>query len=417
MILEDHLHISLKRRHSPLPLFKLQINLLTDLVTLEKSISAYEQAVIELQASTTADSPDKGDPTEEIDWMKHQLHFYAAERRAIRDIADGIAWRLFDYDRMILRELANRPGKKHINLQGIAAELQEFGRIFNSRDGIAVLNDLTHFLKLGDITVRKDTGTFEIVEVKAGSKKSGRITRQKQDLRQTVAFFNTGEQEKGEGRVLISELDVNPETFNTNIRALIDRAQVQGVAADRIGDHLIVECIDFPKAVEFEKEKVRKTTDQTNSWAENWAKKGDMVMGFGSLEKYVEVRNFAPFSIFPLPEIARVKLMTGGLSLNSYVNVTAVLRYLEQKGWKVLRSPEEHIEEVEKTGDSQEAMWVTVGKGPFTCRVPWFWLGRLAYEFLKPRTLVSVLEAQLARGPTDAERILLNLAGESQIWD
>ena len=32
MVLEDYLHISLVRRHNPLPLFNLQMNLLEDLV-------------------------------------------------------------------------------------------------------------------------------------------------------------------------------------------------------------------------------------------------------------------------------------------------------------------------------------------------------------------------------------------------
>ena len=50
----------------------------------------------------------------------------------------------------------------------------------------AILTDLTHFLKLGDLIIKKDDGTFEIVEVKKGHKSSGRITRQRQEMRRTV---------------------------------------------------------------------------------------------------------------------------------------------------------------------------------------------------------------------------------------
>ncbi len=133
MILEDYLHISRVRRRSPLPLFKLQMHLVQDLVLAEKAIAGYKEKRRERQANVTAGAPDKEQLEQEIRWIERELHFHEAEYRAIRDIADGIAWRLFDYDRAILTELANRTASKHINLEGIEAELHEFGQVFNSK--------------------------------------------------------------------------------------------------------------------------------------------------------------------------------------------------------------------------------------------------------------------------------------------
>ncbi len=417
MVLEDHLRTSLIRRNTFLPLFKLQMNLLQDLVLAEKAIAAYKERIEEHKEKISVDDPGREKLQEELPWMQRELHFHEAERRAIRDIADGIAWRLFDYDRAVLHELANRPGKKHINLEGIAAEVHEFGQVFNSREGIAVLNDLTNFLKLGDITIRKDSGTFEMVEVKGGTKKSGRIARQKQHLRQTVDFFNAGEQETDKGRFVITELDVTPETFHPHIRRIIEKAQDKGSAVDRIGDHLIVDCTDFPKSVEYDIEEMRKIMGRARDWAEDWQKTGDVVRPFLSQDKYLVVRYFAPCSIFPYPEIVRVKLMTGALWLHSYVNLSAVLRYLEQKGWKLIKSPNEHFEEIERIGTEKSPGWATVRKGPLTSELPWGWLGRLGYEFLKPRTLLNALEAHLAAGSSDAAMIFPNFSGEFKVWD
>jgi hypothetical protein len=51
MILEDHLHITLLRRNNPLPLFKVQLAMLTDLVTSEQGIRQYKKAKTERQGT------------------------------------------------------------------------------------------------------------------------------------------------------------------------------------------------------------------------------------------------------------------------------------------------------------------------------------------------------------------------------
>ena len=81
---------------------------------------------------------------------------HEAIRRCIREIGDGIAWRLFGYDRAVLTELAHRPSGKSINIDGLAPELAEFLDVFHSREGVAILTDLTHFLKLGDLIIKRD---------------------------------------------------------------------------------------------------------------------------------------------------------------------------------------------------------------------------------------------------------------------
>lgn len=162
---------------------------------------------------------------------------------------------------------------------------------------------------------------------------------------------------------------------------------------------------------------MRAILDPAGGWVEDWAQKGELVMDFLSQDKYLDVRNYSPFSIFPFPELVRVKLMTGGLFLIAYLNISAVLRYFEQRGWKVVKRPEEHMEEIEKTGAAKDVGLTTLRKGPLTTEIPWPWIGRLGFEFLRPRTLVDSLEAILAAGEPEAPMSFVNLSGEPEIWD
>ncbi len=417
MLLEDFLHITRVRRGNALPLFRVQLALLDELVSCEKAITHYKNELTKREALIAAGSVDKSELGTEIRSIKRELHFHSVERQAIRDIGDGIAWRLFDYDRAILQELANRPSGKHVNPEGIEAELSEFGQVFNSQHGIAVLNDLTHFLKLGDLTVRKDDGSFEFIEVKTKGKASGRITRQRQDLRRTVTFFNIGEREEVEGQQSIVELQIRPETLAANISRLIGEAGKKGAAVRRIGEHLIVGCVNFPKAVGIGDETFRAILDQIRDWVDEWTQKDDLVTDCLSADKYLEVRSFAPFSIFPFSEPDRVKLMTGALSLMAYVNVSAFLKYCNQRGWKVVKTFDEHLEEAERTGDGKSFRLATIRKGPLTLQLPGPLIARLGFEFLRPKTLVDAFEAKLALGEPATKMSFPNFSGEPEIWD
>ncbi len=416
MILEDYLRVSLLRRSNPLPLAKLQIHLLQDLVGAEKAVQEYKKDHQPPPASPQSNpaSSVAGEDAAAPDVEAHPAKMIC---NALRDIADGIAWRVFEYDRSILHEFARRPSAKHINIGGLDAEIGEFRNAIMSLGAIAILNDLTHYLKLGDITVRTPEGDFEILEVKKGRKTSGRITRQRQELHRTVEFFNRGERSDEAGRVVIQMLDVTPETYTGIVRRLTGRAEADGAAVEQVGSHLIVEGIDLPRAVEVGEGTIARVVGPARERIESWRRRGDFVLDCWSLDQYLHVQNYAPFSVFPVAESVRVKMMTGTLWVMAFVNICEVLRYFEQRGWKVVKRPEERSEEAEKHAKGMFEACVTVQKGPLSVDVPWTWMGRLGFEFLRPRSLVEALEAGLSAGPPGAERTITGFRGEGAIWD
>ena len=415
MILEDHLHITSIRRQNPLPLFRVQLSMLTDLVTSEQAIAQYKSMKEERHRKLEGDVQDRDKLEDELRSINREIYFNRAVCRAIRDIADGIVWRLFDYDRATLAMIASRPASKHINPTGLEAELLEFSRVYDSREGIAVLNDLTNFLKLGDVTIRKDEGTFELVEVKTGHKSSGRITRQKQSLRNTLALINTGK--ANDEQICISQLEVNPEAYFGNLRHVIQEAGKKGIAHRRIGDYMLVECTDFEIATDMGFENIKPILDKARDCTDKWGKQGDIVIDLISQDKYMAVKHYAPFSIYPLPENTRVRLMIGSLFVVSYLNLSAVLRYIESRGWKIIKTPQEHSAERKESLAGEEIMLATIRKGPLKIAIPFQFFGRIGFEFLKPKSLVDSFEAQLSAGPTGSVKNLHNLSGESELWD
>lgn len=154
LVLEDYLDISRRRSLSVLPLFKLQLHMLQDLVIAEKAIGSYKRKLKEMSGEPLLTEEDTGPDTEvedesaaestpsregesvphgaEIRAIKRELYFLRSEVRSLRDIADGIAWRLFDYDRAVLHELARRPAGRHINSEGLLAELYTFAGYANA---------------------------------------------------------------------------------------------------------------------------------------------------------------------------------------------------------------------------------------------------------------------------------------------
>lgn len=85
-------------------------------------------------------------------------------KRILKDIADGYAWRMLKFNRLLMRVLSqnNSPGNLDTS---ISKEDKVVEKIIN--DGAHVLmNDLTNILRIGDLTVFYPDGPPHIIELK-----------------------------------------------------------------------------------------------------------------------------------------------------------------------------------------------------------------------------------------------------------
>lgn len=406
LMLEDFVSMSIRRQCRPLPMFKLQGQILMDLVDAENSVAEYKKKLIELEQDNASQ--------EDIQFVQSELYKYRRLRYALRDIGDGIAWRLLESDRCALSQMAIRARKPHINKGGLEQELIELGDVINRTNEVAVLNDLTNILKKGDVTAKLADGSFEFVEVKSSNTKSSRLVRQKQDLEETISFLNDGEKKEGTELIRISILQVTPRSYLRNFERLLVRAETECLITEKIGEHLLLHLTDFLAA--------RDEIDPSISFGERdaiigqWQANSDMVLEFNTIDRYTHVQNFAPYSIFPIAHRLRVKLMTGALLVGTSLNASAVLRYLNRRGWAVVKGPEEFAKDFE-LDELTEVPFAALKKGPLTVHLPLPILGRLAHEYLSIVTLGDIFDAILKIGPTSADGIFPGLSGEALQWD
>jgi len=237
-------------------------------------------------------------------------------------------------------------------------------------------------------------------------------------MRTTVEFLNTRQLHSVDGVLEIRELPIHPETYVPNVAHIIQQARTIGGASDRIEEHMLIECVDFERASEVGP---RDVLNQLQSYIlprlQHWREAGDFVSEWWSQDKYMFIRNYAPFSVFPLPYDVRVRLMTGGILIRCFMNVSAVLRYIGTRGWRVLAGPDT-LARQRSTRDPSLAAFATLEKDGAKLQLPPALVGRLTAEFLRPRTLVAALDA-IVEGSSPGSRTgwMVNFRGEDALWD
>lgn len=407
-ILEDFLDISRRRKSNRTAISKLQMSMLQEIVFHEAVVKRHKQRLEELKSSSVR---DKEGSEAEIEAINRNLFMFRTYANAIRSIGDGIAWRALDYDRAVTRLMAEHATKQQVMSEGLIGELLEWSIHFDKGSGIAILNSLTNCLAVGDVTVVKDDGSAEIVEVKSSNTKSRRKIRQKQKMREIVTLLSSGSGDAGDKDVSIEILPIEPESGLDRIGALLSEAEVHGWASDKISNCLYVECFDLGKMPPFEAIKAD-VENAREKLIGRWSQQGDFVIDFNSLDLIAFSPNRAPFSIFPFPNRICIDLLIGRKCYIAYLNQNAVAREFEYRGWTVVKTPEQLVAE----GRTDESLLIE--KGRFHAAVPPADYMRMQMEALRVQTVISAFEAKFKEGPRASSGFLLHLyEGERLLWN
>lgn len=409
-ILEDFLDISRKRRLNRTALAKLQIHMLEELIFQETAVKHYRQKVKDLEEGKTL-APSDEERKRGIELCNRELFFYRLYANAIRAIGDGIAWRSLEYDRAVTHLMSERATKQTVVAEGTVQELREWSLQFDSGAGLAILNALTNCLAIGDVTVIRDDGSVEIIEVKASNAKSGRKLRQKHKMNEVVTLLETGAGQADEKQVTIQVLPLTPETGLPRLGELLATAGERGWAASKISNCLYVEVFDFRKLEAFEL--AESEVDRTKVAAiGEWSERGDFVCDMNSLDIVAFSPNCAPFSVFPFDNRTCVELLVGAKCYITYLNINAVAREFEFRGWKIEKTSEALFQE-----GNREAT-LAVCKGPFHAKVPPADFARLQFELVRVKSIIDTYELLYRQGPTVEHGYSLSLlSGEPEVWN
>jgi hypothetical protein len=420
-VVEDYLRISRIRMNNKLSMFKLQLQLISDIVNNYGHIEQYRkvQEEIEEKKATGKNLSEQ----EQIDDRHIRSEIIGLEiiNKALREVADGIVWRYFDYNRAILYLLADKqPIDPLVIDAGMIKTLHEFGEVFLEPDDFAIINDITNFLRVGDITRIKKDKTIELIEVKSTKKRGRRITRQKERMAELVEFFNTGMGEYDGKKMIIRESRVKQRNFLKTLHDSILKARKKGYDSVLIGNHLILDIADAEKVNDFDA-MLNYFDNKHRSVKDKWSKDKDLVFGNFFINKLEYSRNYAPFSIFPYGDDICTDVMMGRLHIHFQINLSDFMRLFEKNGWNIIDciffKSEKELEKMRKE-QIENISWLLVEKEGVHIHIPPVTFGRIQFELIHPRTMLEDLEEILKTDPDKSHELFLtNYLDEKSVWN
>ena len=421
-VVEDYLYISRKRINNKLSMFKLQMDLLEDIVVNIKIIDSYKKLEGKLIEDKKNGKITKEEYENEKKHFSSEIFSKTILNKALREIADGIVWRYFDYNRAILYMLADKPPIETIRPdQGTINNLYEFSDVFLNHDAVAIYNDITNFLRVGDVTQLKDDGSIEIIEVKTSKKRGRRITRQKQRMSELVEFFNTGLTNYDGKALKIINSNIKQKTYLGLMRNAIQKAKHRGYESLLLGKYIILEIVDFSKVKDNDNDEfLTFFSSKHKSIQEEWSERNDFVFSSFFIDKMDYPKNCAPFSIYPFNIETCTNIIMGKLMIRILFNFSEVLRIIKKSGWDIIDSiifkSEDEIKSLQGK-DVKDLSFLKISKEPLTIEVPPSLFARMQYELLSPFTLLEEFEEIYIRGPQkDFDYCLTNYINEQRNW-
>jgi hypothetical protein len=365
---------------------------------------------------------DRGAIPEEMR-LQIEKETYASKlvRKAIRSVGDGIVWRLLGHDRAAYYVLAQGHTQGAVLSSGLPAELRALGDAVLAGTGVPVLSALTNMVRFGDLMIVSEQVSGEarttLMEVKTQKDRSPRFRRQRQRMTEVVSLIDERAGNLKETQVTIDACDIAQESYLPAVLNVIQEARNRGAAWRLLDEYLCVSCLDLNSSlVAVVGDQVR---SETSAATGRWRDAGDYILDASNWQLKVATPNVAPYSVYPFPEDVRAGLLTNQICVQSYLNISEVLRRFVKAGWQIERDFDAEMTKVLATGgDPREATFAVVRKGRLKVTVPPGRIARLLYEYLKPRSIIRELDliAQRAPGP-EGIRSLSYYPREARLWD
>jgi hypothetical protein len=420
-IIEDLLYISRRRINNKFVLFRLQLSILTDIIRNVEGIDAYKRRLYRLTNDKERNLVSEKSYNDEVKFINSEIYGFELINRALKEVVDGIVWRLFKYNRAILYLLADKEPIDSLRLdKGLIETLYELGDIFLGPGNIAIINDISNFLRIGDITKIENDGNIELIEVKSSRKQRGRrIQRQKQNMCEVVEFINTGYKEYDDTKLLLLDSNIRQVHYLQNLLDSIKRSQVKGYDSILIGDYLILEISNHDK-IDNPKKMIEYFEDKHELIRKSWEKKSDVLIDSFFVEKLEYSKNYIPYSILPFHEEICANIIMGKVMIHGLLNVSEIFRKIEKAGWEIVNSLLlKTATELNGLSNNEKhnIPILEIRKENYILRVPSNYLYKLIYELWSPGTMIKVIEeTYVKRQSNNYDGYLINFLDDLRIW-
>jgi len=137
--------------------YHFQQELLGKVLAVQEHRAASKRVAVRLQSrkSVPADAPELRSGGETTDPEAWQLEVDVCERvdRQLRSVADGLAWRIFNYDRRVIVALSRSDQTGQMaGKDGLLSERNFLTQTWEEERSFVLLHDLTTCLRIGDAT-------------------------------------------------------------------------------------------------------------------------------------------------------------------------------------------------------------------------------------------------------------------------
>jgi hypothetical protein len=416
-LLEDMVSIAKRRRDNKFAQLRLQLSILGDIVTTEKALVQYVTLINNPEeARKWIPEPEPIDQINIDHWNK-EVNANKILLAALRDIGDGIAWRVLQHNRPLLYTMSRNEASGTIQLdEGRLNELYELSDITTDPTITHFfLHAITNFARVGDITSVDQDGQVEFAEVKSKSNPRGkkwkeRVERQILRLDNLTKLANEGIGLVDDKGVVVKMINATPKLSLKGIRSLLREAQASGAASQLLHPYLAITAADFGAKLK-EETFERAYTSISAAIRE----KGDIIVHPNSLHFFEFSPNRAPISIHPFEASSIAGILLGRIVLFYHFNVSRFFRELAREGWPVvdpglLTHPKDYNPKTDP--------FCVIKKGKLTIAVPPSMIARVVFEGISVKSLLLIFDAiRLAGAFGREEPMIYGFSGEAQLWE
>jgi len=302
---------------------------------------------------------------------------------------------------------------------GFIKELEKAEYIVRKTGFYVILNDLTNFLRYGDLTIISPQGNI-IDEVKTTGTAKG---SQKKHLDEIIKMLNQKVFTQGNQSALYLTIPGKPTCFLSQIEQIINKSleRNEGVYSERVSPYLWVSSTYLPRLKSYFKKTGNFPKKPTAPFPRT-----DISAPTNSLMFFDQFSpNIMPYSVFPFSEKIIGEVLTGQIQLKMVISEKELKETFRGKGWELTMPPREAIMAVYDTDDIEkikEAIWdpafhSMLRKGAFNYRLPREVLLRIETEFRSAKAVIDESEG-LMKATSDrvSRMVTTNFSEESVIW-
>jgi len=433
---------SKKYHDNPVILLSIQFRMARGETTLWNTLQKGRKIAQKLRSKSNLTQEEKS----ELAGVEKQILIHKHLIRISRAICDGIGWRNLNFNRMYITSASRGFGSGAINIYNKDFQGEAFWayRITEKYKSVVLLNDLTHYFRVGDLTEITPEGVPFIHEVKKSGRKvqnlfvmqnkPGKISRQEKRLLELQRIALKKEVQIGDKKVKYRHLETSMNTNLYKVSKMLNESKKQIFINERIEPFLTVEIINFRKAM-------KKGVDILQNIPNPKSDKKQLTLVHSNWDTFFEdekgnfLRSGVPYSVYPFSVHNCINLLSGHYLLKSTLNITILKNILKERGWEIDDITEKELDkqiadfkDIEgKIYEKRYSLYenapdefglFVIRKGPFRLPLTAAIYTRISMEFLSGQTFFDMLDEMYNKASEGqkGELFFPNFSDEVNVW-